>query len=718
MVVVSTRGTFIARLRAERRGSISTLAGLLLLAAPGCYSGLGLDGRDSAADGGPAGGDAGGSAEGGSGDSGGNGEVDDPGRITLHRLNRAEYDNTIRDLFWGLDLAPASVFPADDHSYGFDNIADVLSVTPLLFELYERATEDVLDAAFTSTGGGSATTRGEAETGTGDVGSASGSAWALSSNGSVSLPFDVAQDGSYTIRVHAWGQQAGPDLPNLDVLVDGASKGMAAVDAVAATPGDYEFTVDLTSGSHTIAAAFTNDYYDEAASLDRNLYIDWIELEGPLGLPPGPGDIRAKLLTCAPQVGDEATCSREVLGKFAERAWRRPLETAELDGLVELAESARTGGDAWEDSIRLALKYVLLSPHFIFRVELDPDPTDPTPHPVTNFELASRLSYFLWSSMPDDELLAAAKAGTLDDPAEIEAQVLRMLADPKADALVENFAGQWLYSRAVDSSIVKNPTYYPGYSTELNASMRTEMELFFQSFIDDGRSLRELLTSDTTFVDAGLAELYGLPAPATPGFSEVSIGDAPRAGLLTMAGLMTVLSHPDTSSPVKRGKWVLEQLLCIPPAPPPPGVNPVPPVVDPNSSVREQLAAHRADPACAACHNLIDPIGLGLEHYDAIGAYRLVDGGKAVDASGYLPDGTDFADGLEMAELVAQSEGFAQCTVRHAAIYALGRGVELSDQPYLDDILGQADAAGFAMQDLAIAIATSDMFRMRRGEEP
>lgn len=693
----------------------------LIALGSGCYSGLnggrgdgGDDDDVGSADDAATADDGDDTADGG--DTEGE-DVGDPGRVTLHRLNRAEYNNTIRDLFWGLQIAPADDFPADDHSFGFDNIADVLSVTPLLFELYERAAENVLEAAFTATGG-AGVQRSEAEDGTADVGSASGEFWALTSNGGVTMIFDVETAGDYALTVRAYGQQAGPALPQMSVEVDGVSLGTIDVDAVAATPGEYAFDIALAAGSRTVVVSFLNDYYDAAAGLDRNLYVDWVEIDGPAGLPPGADDIKAKLLPCTPAPGAEAECTRQVLTAFTERAWRRPLTTAEIDALVELAESARLDGDPWEESIRLALKNVLVSPHFLFRVELDPEPTSLVAHPVGDYELASRLSYFLWSSMPDDELFAAAKAGSLQDPAELQDQVVRMLADERAEALVANFAGQWLYFRAIGPNIAKDPTMFPMFDEELRTSMRTEMEMFFRSFVTEGRSLRELLTSDTTYVDARLAAHYGLPAPQGAGFVEVALGDTPRRGLLTQAGLMTVLSHPQVTSPVKRGKWVLEQLLCIPPSPPPPGVDADPPDFDPDTSIREQLEAHRANPECAVCHDTIDPLGLGLEHYDPVGAYRTIDGGKPIDASGNLPsDGPAFQDALEMAALLADSDDFTSCTIRHTLTYALGRGVTASDLPYIDEVRTNLMATDFALEDLVIALVTSDMFRMRRGEE-
>lgn len=700
-------------------GVLGSLLGVAALgSAPGCYTGLSdvrADGDDGAEGADATAGDDAADDAGSGGETEGD-ELLDPGRVTLHRLNRVEYNNTIRDLFWGLEITPADDFPADDHSFGFDNIADVLSVTPLLFELYERAAEQVLDAAFTAEGAG--VVRSEAEDGDATVGSVTGEFWALTSNGTITLLIDVATEGDYELRVRAYGQQAGPALPQMQVEVDGVSLGTVDVDAVAATPAEYAFTTPLTAGSRTVVVGFLNDFYDADLGLDQNLYVDWVEIDGPTGLPPGADDIKAKLLPCSPTPGAEVECSRQVLGAFAERAWRRPLTTGELDSLVELSEAAREGGDPWEDAIRQALKTVLVSPHFIFRVELDPDPLSLTAHPLGDYELASRLSYFMWSSMPDDDLFAAAKAGALQDPTELQDQVVRMLGDEKAEALVANFAGQWLYFRALGPNVVKDPALFPTFDEALLTSMRTEMEMFFRSFITERRSLRELLSSETSFVDARLAAHYGLPVPEGTGFQEVPVVDAHRRGLLTQAGLMTVLSHPQVTSPVKRGKWVLEQLLCLPPAPPPPGVDTMPPKPNPDASVREQLEQHRTNPMCAGCHNMIDPLGLGLEHYDPIGAYRTMDGGKPIDATGNLPNGgASFEDGVGMSDALAESDGFATCSVRHTLTYALGRGVGNDDFEFIEDIVAQASVADFALEDIVIAIVTSDVFRMRRGEE-
>jgi hypothetical protein len=684
----------------------------LAVATGGCYSGLSGFGRDSAGGDGTEDGSA--SGEGGeTGETGEEGEELDPGRVTMRRLTNAEYDNTLRDLFYGLPVNPSAQFPADEVSLGFDNISDVLSVTPVLFELYERAAEQTIAQALVATGGGGSQ-RHEAETIGGTVGSVCcGGFWNLSSNGEIATTVTVDQNGDQNVVVRAYGRQGGPDLPHMTITVDGAVVAEFDVSATEAAPAEHAVTVPLTAGNHAVSVAFTNDYYDAAAGLDRNLYVDWIELR-PVG---GPSSVRDLVLTCEPTAGAEAACAEQILSVFAKRAFRRPVSDAEVAGLSGLVQGALDDGQGWEQAISLGLTAVLVSPHFIFRVELDPDPGSLVPHPVTDHELATRLSYFVWSTMPDDELTALADDGTLSDPATLAAQVRRMLQDPRSEALVDNFAGQWLYLRNLDSEITKDYQKFPDFDAELQASMKTEAEMFFRTFITEGRSLEDLLVGKDTFVDARLAEHYGIPAPEGEGFMRVSLEGLPRRGLLTQPGIMSVLSHPVTTSPVKRGKWVLEQLMCIHPPPPPPGVEVPPLEPEEGGTMRQQLEEHRSNPECSACHRLMDPIGLGLEHYDAIGRYRTTDAGLPIDASGELPSGDSFIDALGMVELLAGSDDFTSCTARKTLTYALGREPGDADVPYLEEIVADFETEGMSIEALLVAVVTNDTFRMRRGEE-
>ena len=625
----------------------------------------------------------------------------DPGRVTVHRLNNAEYDNTVQDLFFGIvDWTPAADFPADVHSFGFDNISDVQSLSPLHFELYERAAAQMAgDALRVAPNSSVQTFEAESPFVTPTLGQQVEEFWMLWSNGEVYSTFGSG-DGTYRFAVRAYAQQAGPELAHLALTIDNVV--VFETDIVASDPNQaevHQIEIDLTAGVHKAAVLFTNDYYDEPNMQDRNLLVDWFELEGPLD--PVPNPVRELLVTCDPAViGDEA-CLEQIIREFVTRAWRRPLSEAEVGALLGLHQIALAEGKGFDDSLHMILTAALVSPHFLFRIERDEDPSSLAPHLLDDYELASRLSYFLWSSMPDDGLFALAAAGLLQDPIILEQQVDRMLADPKAEALIDNFAGQWLYIRELDN-VFKDTITYPEFTIEMRESMRVEMREFFRAFMTDQRSLDELLIGTTTVVDDRLAALYGLGSVG-PGWHEVTLDDVPRRGYLTTAGMMSVLSHPFTTSPVKRGKWVLDQILCQPPLPPPPEIEIPPP--DPNSTdtVPEQLAAHRQNPACATCHDTIDPLGLAFENYDAIGKFRTLDADQPIDA-------------LELVESLAERPEFTACTVQKFYVYALGRGLIPTDEPHLDEIERAHLASGQRLPALIKAIVTSDPFRMRRGE--
>jgi len=692
-----------------KQSTVGMMLTALAVGTTGCYTGAtGIDldpgqATDGATDGGSDG-ETEGTTE---------GMLEDPGRITMRRLTNAEYDNTIRDLFFGLPVAPSAEFPADEVSLGFDNIADVLSVTSVRFELYERAAEQTIDLALTSTGGGGAQ-RHEAEEVGGSVGSTCcGGFWNLTSNGEIATTVTLEGAGEHEIVVRAYGQQAGPDLPHMIISVDGTAVSEVDVSATADAPANHTVTADLSAGNHTITVEFTNDFYDMEAAADRNLLVDWVEVSPAGG---GAGSIRDKVITCDPEPGDEDACAEEILETFGKRAWRRPLTDDELSGLVTVVATSLADGQSFDASISQGLKALLVSPHFLFRVELDPEPDSLVPHPVGDYELATRLSYLMWSTMPDEALMAKADAGELNDPEELAAQVRRMLEDDRSSALVDNFAGQWLYLRNL-GELSKDYEAYPDFDAALQASMKTEAEMFFRTFITEGRSLRELLTAEDTFVDARLAEHYGLPAPAGEGFAQVSLEGLPRRGLLTQPGIMSILSHSVTTSPVKRGKWVLEQLMCISPPPPPPGVEIPPLEPEEGGTMREQLEIHRANPDCAPCHDLMDPIGLGLEHYDAIGRFREEDAGMPIDATGKLPRGESFTNALEMVDAIAEGEDFIHCTAHKTMTYALGREPNGDDRPYVDEIVGKFEAADMTLESLLVAIVQNDTFRMRRGEQ-
>jgi len=637
----------------------------------------------------------------------------DPGRVTIHRLNRSEYNNTVRDLL-GTQQRPADSFPADDFGLGFDNIADVLSTSPLQAELYELAAEGLIAEAMKLPITEATLWKFEAEEALASVGAKSGEAWNLYSNGEVYATTEIPHTGKYLFRARVWAQQAGPDLAHLNLTVDQVPVFMVDTDAVANNAKIYEVEVDLTAGVHKFAVEFTNDYYDPDNMADRNLLVDWFSVEGPQDLIQGENEQRTRIMICDPVADGEPSCGRAILRAFVRRAWRRPPTDLEIDQLYAFISAAKAAGQDFEAGLRVALQAALVSPYFVYRVELDPAPTDLTPHPLSDHELASRLSYFLWSSMPDEPLLAAADQGLLQDPGQLEAQALRMLEDPRAVALIDNFAGQWWLIRNVEVAF-KDVLLYPQWNAEMKASMREELRLFAASFFAAERNMLEMLTSTRSFVDQRLADHYGLEGAFGPDFVEADFGAAPYQGILNKAGLMTVLSHADHTSPVKRGKWVLENLLCQVPPPPPPGVDTkLDPVV--GKTQREMLEAHREDPKCVGCHIVMDPLGFGLEHYDPLGKWRDLENGLPIDPSGTLPNGNYFADGLAMQTLISAEPDFSRCVARKTFIYALGRATSLADLPHLNAIVAGFEGSDYRFSDLVLHLVTSDVFRQRRGD--
>ena len=499
---------------------------------------------------------------------------------TIHRLNRAEYDNTVRDLL-GTSLRPSADFPNDDIAHGFDNVADVLTLSPVHVELYAQAARRVV----------------------------------------------------------------------VDVLAD--------------------------------------------------------------------PEARSELLICEPEPeAEHSECLERVLAEFLTRAWRRPVQSDELERWLGFAESVIADGDTFETAVALTVEAALVSPNFLFRVEHHPQLPDAEINDgalplLDGYAIASRLSYFLWSSMPDTPLFEAAADGRLQTPEGIEAEVRRMLQDPRSVALVDNFGGQWLHIRNVETA-APDVWSYPEFDDELRAAMREEMDLFFETFITEDRSMLELLTGDDSFVDPLLAAHYGLDDFAGDAFERVYFSGIPRGGLLGQAGLLTSLSYPTRTSPVRRGKFILGQLLCQEPSPPPPGVEGLPEAEDDEGlSLRERMEQHRNDPTCASCHATMDELGFGLENYDGIGQWRDAYGDDPIDASGLLPDGREFLGGAELGALIAADPAFPRCVTQKLFIYAMGRPITLADR---DSILGIEDAfesGEYRFEELAVALATSVSFRVR-----
>ncbi|MCA9515274.1 MAG: DUF1592 domain-containing protein [Myxococcales bacterium] len=648
-----------------------------------------------------------------------------PGWVMWRRLNRTEYDNTVRDLFPGTELAPARDFPPDDSGYGFDTTASTLTLSPLHLEVYERAAEQLADEVTRLP-----TVRAELDGAIAlpnpDIGGSWGDGYILWAAGTMTADFDVPVPGEYIVRFEAWQDRAGPDDTRVGVEIDGERVGEVVVAAVDGDRGVYEQTVTLPAGPVTVALRFLNDYYDDSTdpAQDRNLWASWIVLDGPLVAPlPTEGPMAAFFDVCAPgaAVAGERDCAEAAVGRLATRAWRRPLADGELDRLMALYDEALDEGSDLFGATRVAIIATLLSPSFLFRAEFQDDPESKVAEPLTGYEMATRLSYFLWSSMPDEALFAAAARGELDTAAGVEAQARRMLDDPRAvSALVDNFAGQWLYIRDI-ANVFPDQRSFPAFDEALRASMSEEMRRFFATFLTEGRPLTELLTADETFVDARLAAHYGVAGPAEgEGFARASLVGTQRRGLLGQAGLLTVLATPFRTSIVRRGKWVLGQLLCDEPGTPPNGVQQL---VDDEElpeplTLRQRMEQHVTKEECALCHARMDPIGFGLEHFDGIGGWRDTERGIPIDASGVMPSGTTFDGALELAAILGADDRLYGCVSEKVMIYALGRGMKRADEPYLADITAELGRRGGDFRELLVLVVTSDPFRFRTGQLP
>jgi hypothetical protein len=641
----------------------------------------------------------------------------DPGRVTARRLNRAEYTNTIRDLL-GVEFRAEHSFPTDDLGNGFDNIGEVLTISPTLMDRYLAAAGKIASRAV---GADPLPKPLEAQYANKDK------KIRRVDFSTIEAKARIEFDGEYTVRFGLQGERAPAGKPVvLAFWMDG--KLMHSMEVQTKPSGlvyfdpfsEEQMTMFLPEGEHVFRAAFVNDDFvqgmtpKDAYDRKKNKFVDSITFVGPY-VPKTPPPSRAKVFICDPNTG--AACVEKIVSNLAHHAWRRPVTKAETAQLVKFVGMAKANGQSTEQGIQLALQAMLVSPHFLFRIERDPNPLDAVKgHPISELELASRLSYFLWSSMPDDELLGLAEAGNLR--AGLDAQVKRMMADPRASAIGENFAGQWLELRNLD--VVKpDPQKFPDWTPELRDAMKQETRLFFDYILRENRPLTDFLEARYTFLNETLAKHYGIEGVKGPEFRRVDLTTAQRGGILSHASVLTVSSYPTRTSVVIRGKYILNNILGSPPPPPPPDV----PLLDEatvgaTASLRQQMEKHRADATCASCHNKMDPLGFGLENYDGIGKWRTMDGKFAVDSSGSLPNGKTFATPDEMrAVLKSQLPQFSRCIVEKMLTYSLGRGLGSYDRRTVDEIDRKLAANNYGFQGLVYEIVHSLPFQSRRGEQ-
>ena len=706
----------------------------------------------------------------------------DPGRVTTRRLNRTEYNNTIRDLL-GVDLRPADDFPNDDSGYGFDNIGDVLSTSPLLVEKQLAAAERIARTAIFGTGAlKPSVTKLPMLNGrvveSKDV-PASYDETGLTMPNAAHATYRVPVDAEYVVRLITSGRRPqGSMAMTFALWVDGKRVAEEVLDpslGAGFEPGEQElsgrrveFRVKLTAGEHWIAGSPLRLYEGmperfggpapstlppppkpefkprpgmtaeqiefarkrfEARQTERMAVntprVGGIEIIGPYGYEGRPSaESRARIFTCqhpGPHVG---ACRLPIIKTLARRAYRRPVTKAEVGKLVALAEGVERETGSFDEGLTSALQAILVSPDFLFRVERG-EPRlvtsrrgTPLGVRLTQHELATRLAYFLWASMPDAALSAAADRGTLRQPAVLAAQVKRMLADPRSATLGEHFAGQWLQVRALESA-VPDREKFPDFDHYLRTSMRRETELFVAAIVREDRSILEFLDGKFTFLNERLAKHYGIEGVAGTDFRRVALPvDGVRGGIITQASVLTVSSYATRTSPVLRGRWILDNILAAPPAEPPPDIpNLEDTKVDGAASVRKQLEQHRADPTCSSCHKRMDPLGFGLENFDAVGAWRTLDGTVPIDASGTLPDGRSFTGPKELrAILRTEREPFTRAITGKLMTYALGRGLERSDRRDLKKMAAAIAADRYRFSSVVLQIVNSPAFQMRRAE--
>lgn len=650
----------------------------------------------------------------------------DPGWFTIHRLNRAEYRNTLRDLL-GIDPTVVDVsarLPRDDTGYGFDNMADVLTMSPLAVEQYLDAAERAVELAL----GPEVRISDEQRRiwpieGFGSGQMTPGGGFFLFANGSAEGSFRFPATGEYIVRAGAWETHGGDENAQLSLRMDGRELKEFAITGTKGKEETVEVRVRVSAGPHVLAAHFTNDYY-VAKVADRNLGVEWISVAGPLDEKTterprawqevfGASDVK--------EMSDEDARAELILGKFAQKAYRRAVSRAEREGLIGVYRTERDRGATFEGAVRVALSAALVSPNFLYRSLENPDGGDASVvYRLDGYELASRLSYFLWSSMPDEALMSLASDGRLLDEHVLRGEVHRMLADEKSAAFVENFAGQWLQLRSLDG-LAMDRAKFPEYDDDLRSAMVNEAKLFFGEVLRGDRSVLEFVDSDFSFLNERLAKFYGIEGVEGGQFRRVALPKASqRGGVLTMGAVLTVTSNTTRTSPVKRGLYVLDQILGAAPPPPPPGIPPLEEATkaNPNATLREQLALHVANPSCATCHNRLDPMGLAFENFNAVGKWRDDDGGRPIDATGTLPGGVTFSGPAELkSELLHRGEQFIQTLSGKVLTYAIGRGLESFDRPAVRRIAVQTRRDGDRFRTMIEAVVLSETFRTCRGRE-
>ena len=676
-----------------------------------------------------------------------------PGRASMHRLNRAEYANAVRDLI-GVQVDADALLPPDDESSGFDNIADVLKVSPTLMERYLSASWSISRLALGNTQVVPSTATYRVKPDLSQDQHIEG--LPLGTRGGIVVHHDFPVDGEYLIKVRMWRNtfdlmRGMEDAHQIEIALDGERLRLVTVGGrddfvkMAANPGEFGAKLDqqlsvrlpVKAGMRTITAATLLRSHAEPDAVIKPFLrttvdglditgdpsVDRVTIEGPFApADPGNSASRQKILICHPTgPNDELPCARKILSSLARHAYRRPVTDNDMELLLSFYQKRRNNQGNFEAGIESALQLILASPEFLFRFEPDPDNLPPNSvYRVSDMALASRLSFFLWSSIPDDELIDLASQHKLHESAVLQHEVRRMLADPRSEALVDNFLEQWLFLRNL-KTVAPNLEAFPDFDDNLRQAMRQETRMLFESIVQGDHSVMDLLNADYTFVNERLAKHYGIPNVYGSQFRRVAITDPNRRGLLGQGSILTVTSYPARTSPVQRGKWILTNILGTPPQPPPPNVPPLTENAEGGKvlSVRERMEAHRANPVCAGCHKVMDPIGFAMENFDAVGQWRKTDDGAVIDASGTLFNGAKVDGPASLRRMLAsRPETFVGVMTEKLLTYALGRGVEYWDMPAVRAIVKEAGTNQFRFSSLVLGVVESTPFQMRIKKSP
>ena len=668
-----------------------------------------------------------------------------PGRALLHRLNRTEYGNAIRDLL-GLEVDVTSLLPPDDAAYGFDNIADLLGVSPVLLERYLNAAWKISSLAVGDPKTSAAVQTYRLPPELSQYNHIDG--LPVGTRGGTVITHNFPLDGEYVLHSGLWSNTThwvkGIEYPNeFVVLLDdkvihrvtvGGGEDQKLMYATSSADVTFEKRMEVRlpvkAGPHKLGFTFlekNHGVWDELVrpvmkdNIDQlgttgMLVLDKVSVAGPFN-PGGSGDTpaRRQIFLCRPAAGaDQVPCAKKIIAALARKAYRGPVSDAQMETLLGFFQKGRNEGD-FDTGIEYAVTRIIASPEFLFRLEPDPSNVKPdTPYRVSDFELASRLAFFLWSSIPDEQLLNLASQGKLKDPAIFEQQARRMMTDRRSDALITNFAGQWLYLRNLKDTH-PDQNQFPDFDENLRDAMRRETELFFGSILREDRSVIELLNANYTFLNERLARHYGIPKIYGDHFRRVTVSDDARKGLLGQASFLTVSSYPNRTSPVLRGKFILTNLLGTPPPPPPPNV---PALKDDEPgkplTMKQKMEQHRANAACAVCHRVMDPIGFTLENFDAVGQWRDHDRGVSIDPSDVLSDGTKVRGAVNLRQmLLARQDQFVSTLTEKLLTYALGRGIEYYDMPAVRAIVRDAARDNYHFSTIILGITKSIPFQMK-----